>query len=191
MDAGDYHGRLAKHVSDFFPEAAFRELTWPHGPIGQHLPNWRVMAGQLAPLKGAWAYFTHGAWEVTQDSHAFEFFMLSSEQRDDINAELLAMITFFYGDPRSGLDVGKVLNIGKPWGENSDLDHILISLPYPFGPDFEHAVIGEKHIRYLWALPISKAEADYARQHGFEALEARLEQAAIDAGDPFRKSVVP
>jgi hypothetical protein len=66
-----------------------------------------------------------------------------------------------------------------------------VSLPYPFGPDFE--ICGWNrgaHIRILWLLPITETEKDFRRTDGLEALESLLEDRAINPVDPRRPSVI-
>ncbi len=66
-----------------------------------------------------------------------------------------------------------------------------MSLPYPFGPEFEVCTWeGGSHARILWLLPITEAEKDFRRERGLEALEVRFEDHAIDPVDPKRASVV-
>ncbi|MFJ8035988.1 suppressor of fused domain protein [Streptomyces sp. NPDC096032] len=70
-------------------------------------------------------------------------------------------------------------------------DHYLISLPYPYGPDFEVCAWDETaHARILWLLPITKAEKDYRREQGLEELESLFDERAINPVDPQRPSVV-
>lgn len=190
MSIEDVYLQQRHHLSAFFQGMQFEELSWLQGPMHETLPRWRVLRGRLNSPKGPWIYVTHGAWEAAAAHHVFEFFLLAPQPLDDPHVELLAMLTFFYADPRSALEVGRVVNIGRPIVHRSKLDHILISLPYPFGPDFEHCIVGETHIRYLWALPITSSEADFVNRHGVEAFEAKLEESRIDAGDYRRRSVV-
>lgn len=65
-----------------------------------------------------------------------------------------------------------------------------MSLPYPFGPEFEICKWnGGAHAQILWLLPITAAEKDFRRDNGLEELEARFEEHAIDPADPKRASV--
>ncbi len=66
------------------------------------------------------------------------------------------------------------------------MTEMMISLPYPFGPDFERA----PGARVLWALPITPAERLFGEQAGVEALERLFDASRIDAVDPFRPCVV-
>ncbi|MFT3694726.1 MAG: suppressor of fused domain protein [Kofleriaceae bacterium] len=100
------------------------------------------------------------------------------------------MVATFHADLRyGGAPVGKILEIGRPWVRHSTCDHILVSLPYTIGPEFEY-VSREPPFRIAWLLPITSAEAAFGRANGIEALEQAFEEAAIDTLDSRRASVV-
>ena len=48
---------------------------------------------------------------------------------------------------------------------------MLISLPYPFGPELEVCCLRERHFHLYWVLPITKAEREFKAEHGQDALE--------------------
>jgi hypothetical protein len=100
------------------------------------------------------------------------------------------MVSNFHANERYRLRVGKVIDIGRPWVDGSSLQHLLVSLPHPYGPKLEHFTVRGKPVRLLWLLPISKGEADDALSHGVELLEREFERVGIDylAGD--RASVI-
>src|SRR5919106_2061901 len=81
-------------------------------------------------------------------------------------------------------------SIGAPWLDDSACDHLLVSVPYPYGPDLEVCAWQRGHARLLWLLPITEAERDYRATNGLEALEARFDEHAIEFWDPRRPSVV-
>jgi hypothetical protein len=85
--------------------------------------------------------------------------------------------------------IGHTVPIGEPWVPRSTCDHLLVSLPYPFGPDLELCDWDGDHARLLWLLPITEAERDIKAEHGLEALEQRFDDAAIKYWDPARSSV--
>lgn len=70
--------------------------------------------------------------------------------------------------------MGHTVPIGRPWAERSDCDHLLVSLPYPWSPEFEVCDWEQGHIRVLWQLPVTAAEKAFRHEHGLEALEQRL-----------------
>jgi hypothetical protein len=134
-------------------------------------------------------YVTVGAWEATaDDAHGTEFFLLSPTE-DPRQVELLAMVANLHADARYRLRVGSTMNIGRPWMENSAADHLLVSLPYPYGPALERCELRERHVRFLWLVPITAAEANLVRSHGTEALERLLEQGKVDVISPGRRSL--
>jgi hypothetical protein len=181
---------VRRHVRAHWPRNAVEPFVWTIGPIRQTLPDFEVQRVRSNHRGEPWVYVTTGAWDARKpDKHGFEFFLQSPEE-DPIHVETLAMVANFHADPKYGVGLGDVIEIGRPWMDESLCDRLLVSLPYPYGPDFEHCVIGDHHIRFLWLLPISASEAQYLRANGQEALERKFEEAGINAVDPRRVSVV-
>jgi hypothetical protein len=75
------------------------------------------------------------------------------------------------------------------WADDT-LEHFLVSLPYPFGPQLEHLSISGHNVRLLWLLPITTSERDHKRANGVEALETLFDAAEITYWDPKRRPVV-
>jgi hypothetical protein len=187
-DQGVYQ-RIRAHLDRFWPGHPHEEFVWTLGPIGMTLPRFTVR--RIAPVEPShpWVYATVGAWEAgSGEPHGTEFFLLSSIE-DSRHVELLAMVANLQADDRYRLMVGSTVNIGRPWADGSAADRLLVSLPYPYGPEFEHLDLGDRHIRFLWLVPINKAEADLARTQGLDALEQRLEGSNVDVIAPTRASV--
>lgn len=96
----------------------------------------------------------------------------------------------YHAGPESQrLDVGHTLPIGEPWFVPGALDHLLVSQPYAYGPDLEGLRWKTGQARLLSLMPITVAERDFKVAHGQEALEQRLEDAAVDFLNPSRASV--
>lgn len=181
---------IRAHLNQFWPDRPHEEFVWTKGPINQKFPHFRVR--RIKPVKepDAWIYATVGAWEATaEDQHGTEFVLLAPEE-NPLHVELLAMVTNLHADPRYRLQVGSTINIGRPWVEGSLADHLLVSLPYPYGPEFEICNIGDEHIRFLWLVPITSSEASLVRSQGLEALERLLEQGKVNTVNPQRRSVI-
>jgi hypothetical protein len=118
-------------------------------------------------------------------------FVLTAPADDWQHHESVTMNAFYHaGSPHQRLDHGHVLPIGRPWVADSACDRYLVSLPYPFGPDFEVCTWDRGHVRILWLLPITPAEHDLVVSEGLEALETLFDDAEIDFLDPSRASVV-
>lgn len=72
--------------------------------------------------------------------------------------------------------------------DHSACTYGLISLPYLDGPSLEWNA--DRSVRFLWLIPITKAERDFKMKNGLEVLEARFEEMGFDYADPARASVV-
>lgn len=98
------------------------------------------------------------------------------------------MVAYYHHTERLG--VGHAFGIGEPWLEGSGCDAMLLSKPYPFGPELEICEIGEEHVHFLWVLPITQAERQFAVSNGLEAIELRFEESGLEYWNIFRPSVV-
>jgi hypothetical protein len=181
---------IRSHLDRVWPDRPHEEFVWTLGPIGQSLPRFRVRRIAPTEKRHPWVYVTVGAWEATADDvHGTEFLLLSPTE-NPLHVELLAMVANLHADERYRLKVGSTINIGRPWMEGSVADHLLVSLPYPYGPGLERCELGERHVRVLWLVPITAAEADLVRSKGLEALERLLEQPDVNVLAPQRRSLV-
>ncbi|WP_327187378.1 suppressor of fused domain protein [Streptomyces sp. NBC_01334] len=180
------------HLRKTLPGRVIDEVPGVDGPIEDRAPGFRVFRVHPAHPGDWWLYVTSGCWESTQrDGHGAEF--IRAAPRDEwLNLESVTMNAYYHcGPAHQRLDVGHTVPIGRPWLDDSNCDHYLVSLPYPFGPEFEICEWGDgAHARILWLLPITKAEKDFRREAGLEALESRFEDLEIDPVDPRRASVV-
>lgn len=133
-------------------------------------------------------YVSIGAWAATEDANYGLEFILTTPFETDRAVELLAMNVYYHRDGRLGL--GHTVPIGEPWLPGSQCDHWLISLPYPYGPNLQSCHVGDRHIDFLWLLPITKAEREFKIAHGLEALEQRFEDGDLRYWDVHRSSIV-
>ncbi|SEL54356.1 suppressor of fused domain protein [Streptacidiphilus jiangxiensis] len=183
---------LLAHLRQRFPGRTVDELPGVRGPIKALVPGFRILRVHPARAGDWWLYVTSGCWEATQHhGHGLEF-CLAAPRDEWLNRESITMNAYYHCGPATQrLDVGHTVPIGRPWLDDSACDHYLVSLPYPFGPDFEVCNWeGGAHARILWLLPITEAEKDFRREQGLEALEVRFEEQAINPVDPRRDSVV-
>lgn len=180
---------IREHLKRFWPERFHEEFTWTLGPVQGSLPGFRVVRVAPQSKSDPWIYVTVGAWAATRDEeHSNEFFLLAPSE-DARHIELLAMVANLHADERHRLRQGTVLEIGRPWASGSVADHLLVSLPLPYGPTFEQIQVGTRHIQVLRLVPITQSEATAAREHGVSWLEDRLEASGADVLDPSRASV--
>jgi hypothetical protein len=180
--------QIEDHLAAFFTGRQIETDRWVRGPIERSLPGFCVRVIVPPDPSTSWVYVSDGARFVETDGERFEF-TLTTPLPDAVHLETLAMMANFHADPRYRVYLGKIVDIGRPWIPGSRCDHLLVSLPYPLGPKFEH-IDGAPPVRIAWLFAITRAEADFARKNGVEALERRFEELAIDTLDPERTSVV-
>lgn len=187
----DAHGGpVSAHQHAYFEGHAVRELNWP-GPVRDRVPGFYVHEFGPGPRYEGWTYATVGVWDATQADGVGLEFLLSASHQTDRAVELLAMSAHYHaGPPSQRLDVGHTVPVGEPWLPGSACDHLLVSLPYPYGTELEHCAWPRGHARHVWLLPITAAERSYKATQGVEALEQALEAAGIIPTDPQRASVV-
>jgi hypothetical protein len=176
---------ITKHYCGIFGEQ-FRELTLPDSEEKMG-PGFSVLEFCPNNERGYWAYGTC-CMSQPDDRDDLELHMLSFWQ-NMANVELLSFAAYYH-QTSARLGLGHTVNLGRPWTQQSNCDHGLISLPYPFGPKLEVLCLSEKHIHCLWLLPITLEERDFKAKYGLDALEQRFESAKLNYLDPTRKSVV-
>ncbi|GGN62246.1 hypothetical protein GCM10010112_20180 [Actinoplanes lobatus] len=177
---------VREHYAGLFTGSPIAVLGPAPGPVRELVPGLRILS--WTPSQGGRIYATVGLWDATQrDGHALEFLLHAPEADDEPHVELLTMVAYYHasgGDYRLGH--GHTVRIGRGWLPGSACDHLLVSLPYPWGPELEACTVPGGHARVLWLLPITRAEKELALRDGLEALEDRFEAAGIVPTDPLR-----
>lgn len=182
------HRELREHLDRWLPHVATEEFSWTLGPIEEALPGFRVR--RYAPSAGdPWAYASCGASAVERAGERAEFVLLSPDETPR-HVETLAMVAHYRADPRVRLAEGSVVPIGRPWLEGAEADHLLVSKPLPYGPAFEWLETSGGRVRFLWLVPVTGAEAQFASRHGVAALESALERSGVNVVARDRPSVI-
>jgi suppressor of fused protein SUFU len=182
----DVCGALEEHVRRFFAGRTIDVFTWRAGPIREQNPHFRVLRVSPETTTDVWTYVSVGGWAATDEDFGMEF-LICTPSTQDRAVELLAMTVFY--NREGTLDIGHTLPIGEPWLPGSKCDHLLVSLPYPFGPDLQTCHVGDRHVEFLWLLPISEAERDLKISSGLEALESRFDEVGLKYWQIDRASV--
>ncbi|HYQ62452.1 suppressor of fused domain protein [Actinophytocola sp.] len=188
MTVASVYDAVRRHYSDFRSGRKHKDFEWTAGPMAGHLPEFRIRRIEPKKRSDPWVYATVGAWQATDGADSKEFFLLSPAQTPE-QVETLVMVAYFHADPKHRLKIGSTVNIGRPWMGDAQADHLLVSLPYPYGPILEHCDADGTHIQVLWLVPITASEAAYRRAHGLEALEQLLENDGVDMISPRRPSL--
>ena len=183
---------LHDHLGAFFAGHAIERDVWTDGPIEQRAPGFCVWVVAPGPRSSTWSYVTDGCWAATrlENGHGLEF-VLAANAHDRRYVEIATILAYYHcGPPEQRLDHGHTTWLGEPWVKRSPLTHMLISLPYPYGPELEIYEHSGGHTRILWALPITEDEKSFRHEHGLEALESRFDEHGIDYANPRRRSVL-
>ena len=161
-----------------------RVCLFDKGPTHQ-LPVHFVVA-EFPPTseRGMWTYATCGMSDETNRA-PIELHLFSASQTE-LHVELLTAIAHYHHTEQH-LGLWDTVNFGRPWLPGSTCDHGLISLPYLDGPALENPK--DSAVRCLWLVPVTKAEVDFKKTYGPEALETRLEEGRFDYLAATRPSV--
>jgi hypothetical protein len=180
------------HLARVFPKREIARAGVDAGDLVVNLPELAVF--QVAPPAGEsrapWLYVSAGASaEAMDDGYGLEF-VLCAPGAEPLAARLVAMVANLHGDPRYPMSLGQVLEIGHPWLPGASADHLLVALPGIFDPELEWLSDRERTIRFIWLVPITRSEAEFAKQRGLDALQSLLGAAQADVTRLARASVV-
>lgn len=179
----DYNKSVRLHLESFWPDRKIKAMTWNSGRILEEMPDFRIFCVEPPEHENfPWVYVSSGMGEMINQ----EFFIISPyETPEHVEAlAMLASVCFNYGGAH--LNLGNVVEIGRPWLENSNLENFLISLPYPYGKKLEYM----DNVRFMWLLPITNEEKDFLKDHSAEELEALFDREEIDYLAQSRRSAV-
>lgn len=178
---------VRQHLRRFFEGHPCTEHAWSRGPAGRDLPQLRIAEFAPGRRTGLWVYATLGACEARSDPRLE--FVLVAPARDARHTELATMAAWYHQQERLGL--GHTFPIGEPWLPGSACTFMLVSLPYPFGPDLETCRLPDGEVRVLWLLPITAAEKQCKASAGLEALEQRFDAYGLEYWRADQPSAVP
>jgi hypothetical protein len=181
---------VGRHVTRYFRGHPVFAVDVPPDVLDR-VPGLQLLEIGSGPRTGLRTYVTLGCWEAVQSGGEGLEFLLSARDTDLTHAETLAWVAARHcGTPEQRLHRGSVVPLGKPWTPGSASDRLLVTLPYPYGPDLEWCRWRRNAARLLWLMPITPVEATYVAEHGVEALERLFEQSQVHFADPQRPSVV-
>ena len=183
---------VGAHLARVFPKREIARAALPSSGLVMNLPELAVF--EIAPPAGEprvpWLYVTAGASaEPMDDGYGLEF-VLCAPVRGPEAAKLVAMVANLHADPRYPVSLGQVLEIGHPWLPGASADRLIVALPAIFDPELEWLSERTRTARFIWLVPITRSEGEFAKQHGLDALQSRLGAAQADVVALGRPSVV-
>ena len=166
----DYNQTVLSHLQRFWKHHDIKRFTWALGRIVEELPDFQVF--QVIPNHAdePWVYVSSGISPFLGQ----EFFIVSPFETPE-HIETLAMLASASMHYPDQFQLGKTVNIGRPWVEQSSFQHFLISLPYPYGQELEYM----DNVRFFWLLPITHQERLFLDTHSVEELETRFDEVGI------------
>ncbi|WP_405536866.1 suppressor of fused domain protein [Streptomyces sp. NBC_00075] len=188
IDENERLSALEGHVRKFWDGHIVEPAPWGRGPILERVP--KFSAYRVLPQRAgeAWVYVTVGSSVDGSEVGGIEFFVMSPVA-DEIHSETLAMVSHYHSFEAHRLSIGSIINIGRPWMSDSPMDHLLVSLPYPYGPQLEWAPPEAGGARFLWLLPIHRSEADFIKRETLDEFESILDSKGVNVLDPHRDPV--
>ncbi|MFJ2057910.1 suppressor of fused domain protein [Streptomyces sp. NPDC087908] len=189
IDEGDRIAALERHVRGFWEGHLVEVATWNEGPVFERVPQFSTRRVLPVRAGGAWVYVTVGTSLSVPEGEGTEF-LLMSPFADEAHSETLAMVSHYHSFDAHRLDVGSVVNLGRPWMRGSRMDHLLVSLPYPYGPDLEWSGPDAGEARFLWLLPVHKSEVDFIKRVSLDEFELLMDAASPNVLDPDRDPIV-
>ncbi len=181
---------VREHAAACWPKRRVETTRWTEGGLVENIPGLGVVCVEAAEPGQALVYITAGASaEPMEDGYGIEFFVLAPADQP-FAVKLVSMVAHLHADPRYPMSLGQVLEIGQPWLPGASCDHLLVCLPDAFGPEFEWFSNTERTIRFIWLVPVTSAEAAFARDKGYVALQEKLGGAQVDLAELVRESVV-
>jgi hypothetical protein len=181
--------KVEQHLKTFWKGRSITQLRIEEGPILDNISEFSILRFSETREKPYWIYSTLGCFQIDSGHERYEFFLLSPKECPQ-HELTLSMLAHFHSNSRYRLKLGSIVEIGDPWLPGSTCDHLLISLPYTFGRNLEWLELPDFCVRTLWALPITRSEAEFARREGIESLEQKFDSAMVPYLDPKRHSVV-
>ncbi len=141
------------HVRRFFAGHKVKERQWAESFISELYPDFSVLEIEPGSKAGNWNFVSSGTWEVAQEGAGLTEFTIITDKPGLRQIQILTMNHLYHRD--HNLIVGDSYALGDPWVKGSKCTHMLVSLPYPYGPDFEICAFGDSHLHIYWLLPVA------------------------------------
>ena len=181
---------IGRHVTRFFRGHPIFAVEAP-SDARDRVPGLVILEVGPGPRTQLVTYVTLGCWAAVQRNREGLEFVLSAREADTRHVETLGAVAAFHAATREQrLALGSVVPLARPWTPGSTCDRMLVTLPYPYGPELEECHWRRNFARLLWVVPITADEELFATVHGVDALEQRFEEAEVRFADPERPSVV-
>jgi hypothetical protein len=177
---------IQKHYESVWRNKAILSL-FSNGPISELPADFAVLKFPPTRDRSMWTFATC-CMSAPYDSSPIELHVFSEIDSDEI-VELLYVIAHYHRI-ETHLDLNHTVNFGRGWQRKSKCEYGFISRPYLDGPDLENLTTqGGKALNFYWLIPVTRAEVEFRKQFGTEALEKVFDK-GLGYLDPARASLV-
>lgn len=157
------------------------------GPMARRHKHFGVVTFEPHDPAGPWLYLSTALARAGRRAS----FVVVAEREDRRHVETLTQLAWRHVEgSMPPLEAGSLVPIGRPWLPSSPLTWVLVSPPYPLGPQWPSLTLPDGGWDLLWAQPIAWREAQFARAHGVAALQERFRVEGIRMASGQRASVV-
>lgn len=189
VDESERVSALERHVREFWDGHIVESTPWRQGPIVERVPHFSTYRVFPKRAGEAWVYVTVGSSVDGSEVGGTGFFVMSPVPAD-VHSETLAMVSHYHSFEAHRLSIGSIVNLGRPWIPDSPMDHLLLSLPYPYGPELEWSPEEAGSARFLWLLPVHQSEADFIKRATLDEFESVLDSGRVNVLDPNRRPII-
>lgn len=183
-----YSEEFKSHAENYFGSPA-QEQVWDKEFVAQKTPGLKCLEFQPSDELGYFSYVSCGLASLLPDEEVKHEYVISSPFMTPEHSELMLMIGAALINRKAFYGLGDIIKIGRPWIYGSEAEHLLVSLPYPYGPNLEIANSVLSDLRVLWLLPIYTSEVKYYESQGLDALEEKFDEQAIRFWEIDRRPV--
>lgn len=184
-----YSSDFQTHVESYFDDVAKKRI-WDAKNSARLSPDFCSLEIPPNGELNFYSYVSNGIGSLLSVGQSNREYVISSPFATEEHVELMNMIGSAVKARGQYFTLGEVIPIGRPWIYSAVADHLLVSLPYPYGPLLEEADEVTNGLRVSWLLPIFKCEADYINEFGVDELEKKFESEALDFLDVNRRPVI-
>lgn len=181
----EYSKNIKMHYEECWG-AKCERIAVTEGPIWDLPKDFLILRFPPREVRTMWTYATQ-CMSQPGDSVPLELHMFTDTKRDEVAEILVATAHYHRTGKRLGL--GHTVNFGQPWLPGSRADHGLLSRPYLDGPKLEFLQLDPGRVRFLWLIPVTSSEVQFAQRCTVEELEERFEATKFDYLDPLRPPV--
>lgn len=181
---------IGRHITGYFAQHEVFAIDPPE-EYADRVPGLQVLEVRPGPRVDLVSYVTLGCWEAVQQNGQGHEFVLTARDADLGHVATVAAAAAQHARTLSArLDRGSVVHLARPWMAGSSCDRLLVTLPYPYGPELEWCRWRRNSARILWLMPITAVEHAFVAEQGIDALESRFEALGVSFADPVRPPVV-